>query len=275
MTSLTASRKPSVPRTSSSEKLTRSGEEDGKGSATNLPETAPFTTDWMALLVHELHAPLQAMVAWLEVLKTSDGHPDKSPQALAAIERCIASQRDLLEKVGTIGELLRNELTLELAGHDCAKLVAEVVESLAPSARGRIELRIERSDNPIVMAEAPRLKQTIRNLLENAIKFSPAESLVKVVVGGNEAELEIAVSDEGSGFTSEVAPCLFERFFQAQPTAPKQGLGLGLYITRMIVEAHRGSVSAESDGLGKGATFRIRLPLAPSESAVPEGRAQG
>jgi signal transduction histidine kinase len=123
-------------------------------------------------------------------------------------------------------------------------------------------LRLEAPELPIaVTGDRDRLGQVLDNLLGNAIKYSPADGQILVQVARGDREVVLRVIDQGPGIPADVLPHLFERFFRGPNTAGDPGLGLGLYITRMLVEAHGGRVSATSRA-GEGSTFTIVLPLA-------------
>lgn len=282
VSSLLETRKPPLRRESTLGISTTGGRRRRDAPTMSEPTTGePGTTDLtiedcLALLAHELRSPLQSLTGWLEVLKMTAGESDRAQRAIAAMERSIGIQADLLNQIGMIEELARGQLEIEQRRHDGVNLVRQLIETFSPEARQRMELVVERSDTPrSILTDAARLGQAVRNVIENALKFSPPEGRVRVVVGGDDSALEITVSDEGPGFAPEVGKHIFDRFFQARTGARKQGLGLGLYIVRQIIEAHQGRVSAESDGPGKGARFRIRLPLAAAEAIPRERRARG
>jgi CheY-like chemotaxis protein len=149
-----------------------------------------------------------------------------------------------------------------------APVIEASVESVRPTAEAR-EIRLQLALDPrpgVVLGDPERLQQVLWNLLSNAIKFTPKGGQVQVSLERGSAHVDVAVSDDGLGIDAPLLPRLFERFWQADTgTSRRQGgLGLGLAIVRHIVELHGGTVSAESAGLGRGATFRVSLPLAAS-----------
>jgi K+-sensing histidine kinase KdpD len=168
---------------------------------------------------------------------------------------------------------------------DLVGAVRSVVETHASAAsRAGIRLQLNGQSEPLVVwGDESRLQQVVRNLLSNALKFTPSGGHVDVQVCGNNGSAERTVLDSGSGIAPDFLPHLFERFIQAETELTRQhgGLGLGLPIARYIVELHGGSVSAHSDGQNRGARFTVRLPLyragterdrSPEEPSDRDGR---
>jgi CheY-like chemotaxis protein len=162
---------------------------------------------------------------------------------------------------------------LDLQPVDMATVVRETVQGVEPAARVKdvgIGLHFA-TDVPAVLADPHRLQQAIWNLLSNAVKFNGRGGHVDVHIVPNGGSVEVRVRDSGVGIAPEVLPHIFERFTQADggTTRAHAGLGLGLAIVRHIVELHGGTVSALSDGLGRGATFCLLLPAAPDQHPMP------
>jgi signal transduction histidine kinase len=153
--------------------------------------------------------------------------------------------------------------TLELRKQpsDLLHLVCDLLDRVgSPQDRQRIHVEAP-EPVPSVLADPQRLERAITNLLTNALKYSPADRPVTVRVEYRDGEALLFVTDRGVGIPPEDLPHLFQRHFRAQTAGQREGLGLGLYITRLIVEAHGGQVGVESE-VGKGSTFCIGLPLA-------------
>ena len=148
---------------------------------------------------------------------------------------------------------------------DLAAVVEVAVDSIAPAAQAKgISLRTNMgAPAGPVSGDNNRLQQIIWNLLSNAVKFTPRNGNVDIIVERVESHLQLTVKDTGPGIQPEFLPYVFDRFRQADSsnTRAHGGLGIGLAIVRHIIELHRGSVGAHSDGVGRGATFTIRLPL--------------
>jgi signal transduction histidine kinase len=137
------------------------------------------------------------------------------------------------------------------------------VEAIAPAAAGKnIELKVAAPAAVAMAGDAGRLQQVIWNLLSNAVKFTPSGGRITVAVDALEGAVELRVTDTGAGIPATFLPYVFDKFRQADGSFTRQhgGLGLGLAIARHIVEVHGGTIVAESEGPGKGATFRVRLP---------------
>ena len=167
---------------------------------------------------------------------------------------------------------MTGKLRLDLRAVKLAPLIQAVIEDERPAAEAKhITLRAELdSDIGPFPGDADRLQQIVRNLLTNAIKFTPDRGDVQVLLKKNDSHIAITVNDTGQGIAPELLPHIFERFRQADSsnTRSNRGLGLGLSIVRQLVGLHRGKVTAESPGENAGTTFRVMLPL-PSIHEVP------
>jgi CheY-like chemotaxis protein len=151
--------------------------------------------------------------------------------------------------------------------------VAEAaVEALRPAANAkRVQLDSALGSDPAhVLGDSIRLQQAIGNLLSNALKFTPAGGTIEVRLGRAESQVQLQVRDTGEGIAADLLPHLFERFRQGESSIirPHAGLGLGLALTRYLVEQHEGTIRAESPGPQKGATFTVTLPAAPLDAEV-------
>jgi signal transduction histidine kinase len=154
-----------------------------------------------------------------------------------------------------------------------ADVVRAAVETISPAISAKA-LRFEasyESDLPSIVADPDRLQQIVWNLLSNAMKFTPDGAAIRLRVERADSTIEITVTDTGAGIAEDFLPHVFERFRQAETGSRRRygGLGLGLAIVRHLVELHGGTVSAESDGEGHGATFRVRLPYPQARPVIP------
>ena len=225
--------------------------------------------EFLTLASHELRAPLTSLLMALQLLAKHppSATPDVNFQttirlALRQGQRLRVLVNDLLD----VGRAQQNKLQLNLAPVDLGELVASTIEVLqvdAPSPR----IALDRGSEPlVVMADTIRLEQVITNLLTNAIKYAPHTQRIDVhlqhVEGASGGEAEIQVRDYGPGISAADLPQIFTRYFQSAQsgTAAVDGLGLGLFITKELVTAHGGSISAASV-VGQGTTFTVRLPL--------------
>jgi signal transduction histidine kinase len=175
-------------------------------------------------------------------------------------QRLSGLVKDLLDSTRLQGD----HLPVRLEHIDLAPLLHELGDSFRPAAEAAgVALRLEVADRLPAKADAPRIAQAVSNLLANALKFTPAKGTVALVARREQGGIRIEVRDTGIGLDPQQARRLFQPFEQvheSQQTAQHAGSGLGLYITRGIVELHGGQVWVESKGSGKGSRFSIQLP---------------
>lgn len=223
---------------------------------------------FIAVLSHELRAPLNAIMGWTHVLKKRGGTED-AMRGIQAIERNGQIQARLISDLLDMSRLNIGKLPLSLETLDPAEAITSAVNAMAPSFdEHRIDLQLE-LDPPYraIRADGSRLQQIVWNLLSNAVKFSHPGGRIVVSLMEHEDRVVIAVRDEGQGIAPEFLPLVFDRFTQGDAGSNRHrgGLGLGLSIVRQLTEAHGGSVRVSSEGLGRGATFEIHLPLLTDE----------
>jgi two-component system CheB/CheR fusion protein len=234
--------------------------------------------EFMARVSHELGAPLAAIILSLRLLlrrmpavPAPAGSHSPEPEefrsyaetALWEAERMRVLVGDLLD----MSRLQRGKLTLRLQPEDLAPLVRRAV-SLAQLGTRSQTLTLELPEGPVVVhGDATRLEQVVVNLLGNAIKHAPDSKRVDIRLNIQGSEAELQVQDYGPGISYDDLPHLFKRFYGAAGTtgAGQMGLGLGLYITKELVDAHGGRISVESHE-GEGALFTVRLPLLHQQS---------
>nr|WP_315595643.1 PAS domain-containing sensor histidine kinase [uncultured Cupriavidus sp.] len=218
---------------------------------------------FVAAVSHELRSPLHAILWWTTLLErgTDPAHVGRAAQVIERNTRQLARMVDDLLDSGAIAT---GKLSVELRPLDMGALAATVAEDLRLDAESRLVSLIVSDLVPCtVMGDENRLKQVVLNLLSNALKFAERGTVeVAVTVDGDHAVL--SVRDSGVGISPEALERIFERFEQAHHdrTNRAPGLGLGLWMVKNLVLMHNGTVNAHSEGLGKGATFRVRLPLA-------------
>jgi signal transduction histidine kinase len=220
---------------------------------------------FLAMLSHELRNPLNAVVGWAQVLSRRYTDPDLQ-KGLNIITNAANTQAQLISDLLDVSRISAGKLTLEREPVSIAQAVSSAVEAAESVARAKgVQTRCTVPDDAgQVDADPVRLQQVIWNLLSNAVKFTPAGGEVALEVRPLEREIEVVVTDTGAGMPAEIIPHVFEQFRQGDSGSRKAhaGLGLGLAIVRLLVEAHGGSVAAESPGEGFGSTFRVRLPRA-------------
>ena len=228
--------------------------------------------EFLAILSHELRTPLTSILGWSHLLTNGKLDKQQTARAIETIARNARAQGRLIDELLDISRIMTGKLCLDLRAVKLAPLIQAVVDDVRPAADSRsINLKAAfNSDIGPILGDPDRLQQIVRNLLTNAIKFTPAGGDVHVRLERNDSHVVITVNDNGQGIATALLPHVFERFRQADSsnTRSNGGLGLGLSIVRQLVELHRGTVTAESSGANAGTTFRVMLPL-PSLHEVP------
>ena len=235
---------------------------------------------FLATLSHELRTPLNAILGWTRLLQQGRLAPDRTPQALGIILRNAELQARLISDILDVARIRTGKLRLDRKRLETADVVKQAAEALEPVAAARgVAISLQLASGLETTGDPERLQQVAWNLLSNAVKFTPDGGRVEVVLGRERAEAVLRVTDTGIGIPAEFLPHLFERFRQADGTTTRNhaGLGLGLAITRHLVELHGGRIEGCSAGEGRGATFTVRLPLAsqPDEQAASHARRSG
>ncbi len=228
--------------------------------------------EFVAMVSHELRTPLNSIVGWLNLIREGALPEVKREHALAVCLRSANALNQLVGDLLDISRVITGTIRLTAAQVDLNDVVEMAVESVRPAAdakRIKLELQVERND-AIMRGDVGRLQQVVWNLLANAVKFTPKNGVVKVRVERIESDLQLVVTDSGAGISAEFLPHVFEGFRQSEtgPGRGHGGLGIGLSIAKHIVEMHGGSIEARSPGLGKGATFVVRLPISPLVSTT-------
>ncbi|WP_437617896.1 hybrid sensor histidine kinase/response regulator [Sorangium sp. So ce1151] len=233
---------------------------------------------FLATVSHELRNPLNAILLWTRLLGSGQVDALKMQQGLQAVERSARAQSQLVEDLLDVSRMMAGKLHLSPRDTDLAQVAAAAVDTVRPAAEAkRIQLEAAHDAQVgLVRVDPDRIQQVLWNLLSNAVKFTPPGGRVQVRVWREEGELRVSVADTGDGISREFLPHVFERFRQAD-TAPQRrqgGLGLGLAISRQLVELHGGTLSAESPGEGLGAVFTVALPVgaALDRAAAPPAR---
>ena len=221
--------------------------------------------EFLATVSHELRTPLTAILGWSRMLQTGNLDEPTSARALDAIERNAESQNQLIGDLLDFSRIISGKIRLDVGRVELAPLVEAAADVVRPAAEAkgiRLQAILDPKAGP-VSGDPERLQQVLWNLLSNAVKFTPKGGRVQVRLARVNSSVEITVSDTGQGISAEFLPYVFERFRQADHTTTRRqtGLGLGMAITKHIVELHGGTVRAESPGEGQGATFVLRLPV--------------
>ncbi len=254
--------------------LTRAHEAEAVARAA--AEDANRTKDeFLSTLSHELRTPLTSILGWANILRTRPMEPAATARALATIERNARTQVQLIEDILDVSRIVADKLRLEIRPVVAAAIVRAAVDVVRPAAearRIRIEAAIDDATGTLG-ADPDRLQQIAWNLLSNAIKFTPAGGSVEVRLDRHLDGVRLRVIDHGVGIDAGFLPHVFERFRQADASSTRSqgGLGLGLAIVKHLVELHQGTITAESAGVGQGATFTVTLPASLPSAALPVG----
>jgi PAS domain S-box-containing protein len=220
--------------------------------------------EFLAVLSHELRSPLNPILGWTKLLQMRKFDETKTAQALATIERNARVQTQLIDDLLDIAKILRGKLSLNKSSVNLSSVIEAAIETVKTAAAAKsISVHPVLPNIGQVSGDAARLQQIVWNLLSNAIKFTPNGGRVDIQLNrvGNQAE--ITVRDTGRGINPDFLPHIFESFRQEDASITRKygGLGLGLAIVRQLVEAHGGTITADSSGEGLGAAFTVRLPL--------------
>jgi len=212
----------------------------------------------LATILHDLRTPITSVKGWAQlILRREQPDPSMAQPILDAANRLQRMTDDLLE----IGEIEGGQLELKRQPVDGVALVRSAVEALAVIAQGHT-IRFDDPNVTIVGEwDGERLDRVLQNLLTNAVKYSPPGTEITVKIVDRGSLVEMSVQDHGLGLPPDAADRIFDEFYRVREHASgAEGLGLGLFIARSIVEAHGGQIRAESDGAGLGTTIVITLP---------------
>jgi signal transduction histidine kinase len=222
---------------------------------------------FLATVSHELRTPLNAILGWARLLNEGEGEVDsiKLKRGLETIERNARLQMQLIEDILDVTRAISGKMQLEVSNLDLPSVIRATIDSLRPAIDAKaIQLELGALPECRLRGDASRIQQALFNLLNNAIKFTPDGGTVRVASTCTESTLEIRVSDTGIGIAPKFLPHVFDPFRQQDGSVSRRhsGIGLGLALVQHIAQAHGGSVTAESAGEGRGATFTLSLPRA-------------
>lgn len=233
-------------------------------------ETANNAKDrFLAMLSHELRMPLTPILFSASMLSKDERLPEDVRTELASIAHHIQVEARLIEDLLDVARISEGKLNLTLDSVDIRALIDSALSICAEnlSAKNLSVHREFQAGDPLILADSARLSQVLWNLIQNAAKFTPSEGEVKVrVTNPEQGWLRVEVIDTGIGIGREALPRIFDPFEQVEP-GRSGGLGLGLAISKAIVELHGGKISANSEGSQRGSTFVVELPNIVRESA--------
>jgi PAS domain S-box-containing protein len=221
--------------------------------------------EFLMTLSHELRTPMTAILGWARLLPTISTTDATFSEAVAAIGRSAQLQARLIDDVLDLSRIASGKLRLNVDSVSVMEVLLGAIEAMRHSADAK-QIAITTSFTPdlgMLTVDATRLQQVVWNLLSNAVKFTPKGGRIELAARRTSSQMQISVTDSGEGIDPQFLPHVFEAFRQAESPSTRVhgGLGLGLSIVRYLVEAHGGSVSADSEGRGRGARFTVTLPI--------------
>ncbi|HEU4520656.1 MAG TPA: PAS domain S-box protein [Thermoanaerobaculia bacterium] len=221
--------------------------------------------EFLMTLSHELRTPMTAILGWARMLPAIPPTDPMFREAIASIGSSAQLQARLIDDILDVSRIVSGKIRLNTETVEIAPLIMNAVDAVSPTADAK-QITLRTSLAPalgMIIADPTRLQQVIWNLLSNAVKFTPKDGSVELSARRTGSQVQISVTDSGEGIDARFLPHVFEPFRQAESpqTRVHGGLGLGLSIVRYIIEAHGGSVTAESQGRGKGSRFTVTLPV--------------
>ena len=238
--------------------------------ARELEDANRVKDEFLATMSHELRTPLTSILGWSRLLQSNQLSDTEKERAIQVIQRNAEAQSKLIEDLLDVSRIITGKLKIEVQPVSFASITEGVINSLRPAVDAR-QLQLETSIDPAagpILGDPARLEQIVTNLLSNAIKFTPTGGRIDVRLERDDSCVRLEVRDSGVGIAAEHLPYIFERFRQVDSSNVRAhgGLGLGLAIVDYLVRQQAGTVVAESEGVGKGATFIVEFPLTPLEA---------
>jgi PAS domain S-box-containing protein len=231
--------------------------------------------EFLALLAHELRNPLAPLRNGLQMLRLADRDPNERASAREMMERQLQHMVRLIDDLLDISRISRNKMELRRGRVRLADVVSSAMEIALPAieAAGH-ELTVALPPEPVFLdADLTRLAQVFGNLLTNSAKYTPRGGHIRVAAVRRGEDVCVSVRDNGIGIPAESLPAIFDMFSQVDRSTERSGggLGIGLALVKGLIEMHGGTVSAESQGEGKGSTFTVRLPTLRLTSPLATG----
>jgi signal transduction histidine kinase/ActR/RegA family two-component response regulator len=226
--------------------------------------------EFVSTVSHELRTPLNAILGWASMLRMGSVDAGIVPQAVEAIHRNASRQAKLVDDLLDFGRIAGGKTALHLEPIEAAPFLRGIVESIIPLATSsQIDIQLTAIPDATLMGDVRRLEQIFTNLLGNSLKFTQPGGRINVSARTSGRNLEVRVADDGIGIAPDFLPYVFDRFRQGDGTSTRNhsGLGLGLSIAKQLVDAHNGSIRAESAGTGKGTAFIVTLPVSSHEES--------
>ncbi|MGI8469266.1 MAG: sensor histidine kinase [Pyrinomonadaceae bacterium] len=227
-------------------------------------ESSRTKDDFISIVSHELRTPLNSIAGWSRILNSESLPEDIKKKALRTIDKNIREQTEIVEDLLDLSQILSSKKDLVKKEIDLSKIFDETYAEIEFLAKEKKVSLIK--DNSLngqkIFGDGEKLRKVLRNLFSNAVKFTPEGGQVFAELRKNKRKVEIKIKDTGQGIKPEFMSSIFEHFKQADSSTTRAhgGLGLGLAITRRIVELHGGQISVASEGDGRGTVFTIELP---------------
>ena len=244
--------------------------EQGSGDGRGADSTDIASDRFLAVIAHELRNPLSALSHAVEMAKAVAGPEPLMHTALATMSRQLLLIKRLVDDLMDLGLMAAGHLTLGLAPVRLRDIVAQSMEMCAAlvAARGHRTNIVLKDPELIVVGDRDRLVQVVANLIGNSAKYTAPNGEILVIVERRDSAATIRVVDNGIGIAAQDLREIFAPFSQVHTYSPREGLGIGLFVVKSLVELHGGTVEAASEGPGTGSTFTVRLPL-PNARAAP------
>jgi PAS domain S-box-containing protein len=224
----------------------------------------------LAIMSHELRNPLAPMVTAVHLIKLRRGI--KCDKEIAILERQVSNMMRLLDDLLDLSRTLRDKVHLKPSVMEIGEVLANAIDIASPLIeQRRHHLRLEVPAAPLLVdVDLARMTQVFANLLNNAAKYTEQGGEIRVRAVGYDDEVDVIIEDTGIGIPAELMPRLFELFTQGKNGLDRQlgGLGIGLAVAKQLVGAHGGEIRAESEGMGRGSRFTVRLPRAAAVTAI-------
>lgn len=226
-------------------------------------ESSKAKDELLAAVSHELRTPLTSMMGWVQLMEMEFGDDPRASTALHNLKKAVAAEARIVDDLLDLSRSERGALPIAFEQIDVREAVETAASYVTLQAESKaVSLHMQMPDEPLpVRGDASRLRQVFLNLLTNALKFTDSRGAVNIRVSRCDTNVEVSVSDSGIGISQDFLPFVFEPFRRGDAAQRYQGLGIGLAIAKRLAEAHGGSIRAGSDGVGRGATFTVRLPL--------------
>jgi signal transduction histidine kinase len=235
-------------------------------------EQVRIRDDFLAMLSHELRNPLSGILGAAQLLRIENVSPVQKRHAQDILLRQGKHLTRIVDDLLDLARLARGKVRLDMRPVELASVVESVVDALRVA--GQVEQQLSVRLVPAwIRADRTRIEQVVGNLVTNALKYTPAQGHIEIELTADDGEACLTVRDSGVGIAPELMPTLFETFVQGAVSLDRAqgGLGIGLSLVRSLVTLHGGTITAASEGSGKGSTFTLRLPLRQAGAEEAEG----